>query len=78
MCSQGSVVGEEHLSQQELAHFCLGSQAGQVEKLAVRSRMEKHSVFSFAEGVRQQQGEENSKECRGENASLFHAAFDRH
>ena len=42
---QGSVVGEEHLSQQELAHFCLGSQAGQVEQLAVRSRMEKHSVF---------------------------------
>ena len=41
----GSIVGEEHLSQQESAHFCLGLQAGQVEHLAARSHMEKHSVF---------------------------------
>lgn len=32
---QGSVDGKEHLSQQELAHLCFSSLAGQVEQLAV-------------------------------------------
>ena len=68
--SNGGVISEEHLPDKDFAHLCLGSEAYQVEQATVAS------LFQFTEGVTQQQGEQDAKKCRHEDAPLFDAAFD--
>ena len=38
--------------------------------------MQVDALLGFAEGVTQQQGEQDAKKCRCEDAPLFDAAFD--
>ena len=72
----GGVISKEHLPDEDFAHLCLGSEACQVEQATVASGVQVDALFGFAAGVTQQQGEQDAKKCRREDASLFDAAFD--
>ena len=74
-CNCG-VISEEHLPDEDFPHLCLGSEACQVEQATVASGVLVEALFGFAEGVTQQQGEQDAKKCRHEDAALFDAAFD--
>ena len=47
-----------------------------VEEVTITPGVEVDAVFRLAEGVAQGEGEEHSKECRDQDASLLHAALD--
>ena len=72
----GSVISEEHLPDEAFAHLRLGSEACQVEQAAVASGMQVDSLFRFAEGITQRQGEQDSKMSWRKDAPLFNATFD--
>ena len=55
--SDSGVIGEEHLRDEHFAHLRLGSEACQVEQATIASGMQVDSLFGFAEGITQQQGE---------------------
>ena len=72
----GGVISEEHLLDEDFAHLCLGWEACQVEQATVTSGVQVDALFGFAEGVTQQQGEQDAKKCWREDAPLFDAAFN--
>ena len=74
-CDSG-VTSKEHLPDEDFAHLRLGSEACQVEQAAIASGMQVDSLFGFAEGISKQQGEQDAKKCRREDAPLFNATFD--
>ena len=76
MSCNGGVISEEHLPDEDFAHLCLGSEASQVEQATIASGVQVDALFGFAEGVTQQQREQDAKKCRREDAPLFDAAFD--
>ena len=47
-----------------------------VEQATVASGVQVDALFGFAEGMTQQQGEQDAKKCQREDAPLFDAAFD--
>ena len=47
-----------------------------VEQATVASGVQVDALFGFAEGVTQQQGEQDAKKCQREDAPFFDAAFD--
>ena len=69
-------MSEEHLPDEHFAHLFLGSEACKVEQATVASGVQVDALFGFAEGVTQQQGEQDAKKCRREDSPLFDAAFD--
>ena len=70
----GDIISEEHLSDEDFAHLCLGSEACQVKQATVASGVQVDALFGFA--VTQQQGEHDAKKYRRKDAPLFDAAFD--
>jgi len=70
------VISEEHLPDEDFAHLRLGLEACQVEQAVISSGMQVDSFFGFAEGISQQQGEQDAKKCQHEDAPLFNATFD--
>ena len=76
MSCNGGVISEELLPDEDFAHLCLGSEASQVEQATIASGVQVDALFGFAEGVMQQQGEQDAKKCRREDAPLFDPAFD--
>ena len=72
----GGVISEEHLPDEDFALLRLASEACQVEQAAITSGMQIDSLFGFAEGITQQQGEQDAKKIRREDAPLFNATFD--
>lgn len=57
-------------------HLCLGSETGQVEEVAVNSRVEEDAIFRLAEGRVQEQREDDAEECWGKDTPLLHTALD--
>ena len=76
MSCNGGVISEEHLPDEDFAHLCHGSEASQVDQATVSSGVQVDALFGFAEGVTQQQGEQDAKKCRREDAPLFDTIFD--
>ena len=76
MSCDGGVISEEHLPDQDFAHLSLGSEACQVEQAINASGVQVDALFGFIEGITQQQGEQDAKKCRREDAPLFDATFD--
>ena len=72
-CDSG-VIGEEHLRDEHFVHLRLGWEACQVEQATIASGMQVDSLI--AEGITQQQGEQDAKKCRCEDAPLFNTTFD--
>ena len=72
----GGIISEEHLPDEDFAHLCLGSEACQVEQATVAPGVQVDALFGLAEGVAQQQGEQDAKKCRREDTPLFDAALD--
>ena len=68
MSCNGGVISEEHLPDEDFAHLCLGTDACQVEQATVASGVQVDALFGFAECVTQQQGEQDAKKCRREDA----------
>ena len=65
-----------HLPDEDFAHLRLGSEVCEVELAAIASGVQVDPLFGFAEGITQQQGEQDAKKCRCEDAPLFNATFD--
>lgn len=57
-------------------HLCLGSETGQVEEVAVNSRVEEDAIFRLAEGRVQEQREDDAEECWCKDTPLLHTALD--
>ena len=72
----GGVISEEPLPDEDFAQLCLGSEACQVEQATIVSGVQVDALFGFAEGITQQQGKQDAKNCRREDAPLFDATFD--
>ena len=70
----GGVISEEHLPDAPLSS--LGSEACQVEQATVASSVQVDALFRLAEGVTQQQREQDAKKCWRKDTPLFDAAFD--
>ena len=72
----GGIISDEHLPDENFARFCLGSEACQVEQATIAPGVQVDALLRLAEGVAQQQGEQDAKKCRLEDAPLFNAALD--
>ena len=70
MNSESSAVCKEHLTDEY-------SETGQVEEVAVSSRVEEDVIFRLAKGIAQEQREEDAEECWGKDSPLLHTALDR-
>ena len=77
MCAaRAASCSEQHFSYENFPHFCLRTEACEVEQAAITSGVEIHALFGLTEGVAQWQGEQDAKKCRGENTALFNTALD--
>ena len=65
-----------YLPDEDFAHLRLGSEVCEVEQAAIASGVQVDPLFGFAEGITQQQGEQDAKKSRREDAPLFNATFD--
>ena len=74
VCGQGSVICKQHLPEEDLADFGLGTQTGQVEEAPITPSVDVDAVSTLVKGALQQEREEDAKERRSKDTSLFHAA----
>ena len=75
MCSQGGIIREQHLPNENTPHLCLGTKTCKVEEISIGSGKEVYAIFRLVEGKRQQHREENAEECWGKHTSLFHSTL---
>ena len=62
MRSNGSVVCKQHVSDQDLFHFCLCSQAGNIKQFAIRPGVKVDTLSSFTKSMFQKHREEDPEE----------------
>ena len=70
--SQGCVVGEQHLADENVSDFCFCTQSGNVEELAVSPGVYVDSLAAVLKGVLEEHGEK----CLRKDAPMFHLAAD--
>lgn len=78
MGDEGSVVGEEEVTEQLLKCLCVGLQSSEANQTAVKAIADVHStvIIEVLCGLFKHHSEKDAKQSRFQDTTLFHAVDD--